>query len=143
MSPSRHGVIGPALSLAVVLLALWPGGSAALGDPTRPPTAEARAPTVRAAAVAAAASAPAAPPAPVLQSIQLRRGGEGSALVDGRLLRIGDRLGDAVVTAIDGDGLTLRGARGPERLPMWPAGRITRAPGALDAPSAVTTAGSR
>jgi MSHA biogenesis protein MshK len=143
MTPPHRRLIGPLLSLATVLLALWPGRGTALGDPTRPPLAEPRPATVRAAAPAAAASAPAAPPAPVLQSIQLRGGGEGSALVDGRLLRIGDRLGDATVTAIDVDGLTLRGARGLHRLPMWPAGRITRAPGALDAPSAVTTAGSR
>ena len=129
---------GAALSLAGVLLSLWPLDGRTQGDPTQPPPRPVR-------AAAAAASTPEVatppPPAPIVQSIQFRRGGDSSAIVDGQLLRIGDRLGEATVAAIDEQGLTLRGARGPQRLLLWPAYRITRA--VPEAPPAVTTAGGR
>jgi len=58
-------------------------------------------------------------PLPKLQSIQVLAGQGGSnALVDGRLVRVGDRLGEFNVTAIDRGGLTLLGPRGEQRLPL-------------------------
>ena len=38
--------------------------------------------------------------------------GSASALVDGRVMRVGDRVGEHTIVAIYGRGLTLRGARG-------------------------------
>ena len=88
-------------------------------DPTRPMgLADTEARPVRA---ARSASAPAAvqAPLPKLQSIQVLAGQGGSnALVDGRLVRVGDRLGEFNVTAIDRNGLTLLGPRGEQRLPL-------------------------
>jgi len=152
--PNLHPL--PALRLLLPLLLplllaatplLWPGPVSALGDPTRPSERAlprvAATPAAAAAAAAASAAAVAPVPPPVLQSIHLRRGGEASALVDGRLLRVGDKLGEATITAIDADGLTLRHARGTERLPMWPSGRLNSTSTPSNPPSAVSTAGSR
>jgi hypothetical protein len=111
------------------------GGPPALPDPTRPPLLEAapagaayglRRPLRLAAHRGAeAASAPAAVPAPVpvplVQSVRLSRQGAATALVDGRLLRVGDRLsgpwGERAITAIDEQGLLL-GAAAKDRAPL-------------------------
>jgi hypothetical protein len=93
-----------------------------VADPTRPMSAllgdgaEAR-PTKGAPRPAAAASAtPSA--APRLQSVQTAGPGRSKALLDGRLLHVGDRLGEQTVAAIDAQGITLSGPRGPQRLTL-------------------------
>lgn len=84
-------------------------------DPTRPPASALPEPAQRSTEAAARAPrAPATPAsAPQLQSIQLPRQGAPSALVDGRIVRIGERIGDQTVVSIDAQGVLLRGARGP------------------------------
>lgn len=116
----------------VLLLLLAAGGATAappagLADPTRPPV-------VTATPVAAASStAPkAAPVPPRLQSVQLGRGSEATALVDGRLLRVGDTLGEAKVVAIDLQGLQLMGPRGSERL--WLLAALMQRPSSPPSP---------
>ena len=129
-------------SMLALLLAPAPAAAAppaGLADPTRPPgAAQATGPAQRAAAPQAAAVDP-----PQLQSVQLGRGGETSALVDGRLLRVGDRLGEARVVAIDLQGLQLQGPRGAERLwlldALTPASPQPHRP----APPTVAVAGDR
>lgn len=87
-------------------------------DPTRPPaSAMASAPADPAdrnvdapARPPRAAAAPAS--APQLQSIQRSATGAANALVDGRLVRVGERIGDQTIVAIDTHGVHLRGARG-------------------------------
>ncbi len=90
-------------------------------DPTRPPASAmpsaAADPTERSGDAATRllrpalpASAPAAPPQ--VQSIQRSATGATNALVDGRLVRVGERIGDQTIVAIDAHGVQLRGARG-------------------------------
>ena len=87
-------------------------------DPTRPPASAAAAaaadPADRHADAAARLPRPAAAPAsaPQLQSIQRPATGAASALVDGRLMRVGERIGDQTIVAIDTHGVQLRNARG-------------------------------
>jgi MSHA biogenesis protein MshK len=111
-------------ALALACCATTSAQTAALADPMRPPGAAA--PAARAgtaprppASPASAASASAPPPAPLLQSVQL--GAVATALVDGRLVRIGDRVGGAQVIAIDIQGLQLQGPHGTERLRLLSA----------------------
>jgi MSHA biogenesis protein MshK len=130
-----------------LLLLLAAGATAAappagLADPTRPPGA------VAAPAAAASATPPKATAAPPrLQSVQLGRTGEATALVDGRLLRVGDAIGEAKVVAIDLHGLQLQGPRGRERLWLLAAlGRqrsSTPSPPPTPAPPTVAVAGDR
>jgi MSHA biogenesis protein MshK len=109
------------LTLLIMLLAVlaWncQAQPVALADPTRPAAA------LAAASVGPAASRPssgnvraASGVAPRLQSIQLRAGGQATALLDGRVVRIGTRIGERTVVNIDAQGMTLRGARGNEQL---------------------------
>ena len=107
-------------------------------DPTAPPPglgaaadAMARAPG-HAASGAHAASAPAAF-APRLESI--RSGGDrpATALVDGHMVRVGDRVGDAVVSAIDDQGVLLRSGKGAISL-------LALAPGIRKTPSGASDA---
>lgn len=132
---ARWLMCAPLLSalLSAVLWVLLSGGAAraALPDPTRPPAGMAPplpgpVPPVRmgivAPAEAAAASTRPARPAPAVaaavprvQALQLPRDtrtGSPSALIDGQLVRTGDRLGDATVQEIRPDGVWLRLARG-------------------------------
>ena len=110
------------ITLLIMLLAVlaWncQAQSAALADPTRPAlvalSSEAAVSRPSGAIVVAARAAPST--APRLQSIQLRAGGQASALLDGRVVRIGTRVGEQTVVNIDAQGMTLRGARGNEQL---------------------------
>ncbi|HJV69175.1 hypothetical protein [Ideonella sp.] len=95
--------------------------AAAWADPTRP--AGAPAADAGASAPRPARTASAAPPAtaPRLQSVQTGADGSASALVDGRIVSIGDTLGGSRIAAIDAEGLTLRDAKGrSERLNLIP-----------------------
>lgn len=133
------------LSLPLLLAPALAAGAppAGLADPTRPPVAVA-------APVALAPHLPrrAAPVPPRLQSVQLGRGGAAAtALVDGRLLRVGDALGEAKVVAIDLQGLQLLGPQGSERLWLLAAPELPAAsppsPPITPAPPTVAVAGDR
>lgn len=90
-----------------------------LPDPTRP--AAFAEPAASSAAPRRSDTAPAsAPAAPQLQSVQLAANGGSSALLDGRLVRVGTRVGEFTVVAIDEQGLWLRGARQERRLSLLP-----------------------
>lgn len=116
-------------------------------DPTRPPAAlsapgglaaaalphQANRDTARAIAAAQRAADPPPPPAPVLvQAVQLPTSGAALALVDGRLVKVGEQIDGRAVLAIDAQGLLVKGLRGPERLwllggaPKQAAGSITQ-----------------
>ena len=90
-----------------------------LPDPTRP-AAFAEPAASSAVARRSEATAVAAPAAPQLQSVQIVANGGSTALVDGRLVRVGGRVGELTVFAIDEQGLWLRGARQDQRLSLLP-----------------------
>ncbi len=115
--------------------ALAAGAEPVLVDPTRPPgAAVASAPAPR--AVASVAPVPAWPE---LRSLRLASRGESSALLDGQVVRVGERLGDATVVAIDADGVLLRRGHAEQRLLLLPAGSRTVA-SAPPRPAALITA---
>ncbi len=99
--------------LAGALLALAPGVFAqALVDPTRPPDA---APVPASAASAGAAR-------PQLQSVLIsnRPGGRRLAVIDGRSVRAGDKVGGAVVVSIGEASVVLRRGKTLETLRLYP-----------------------
>jgi hypothetical protein len=129
---ARLLMIAPLLSalLSALLWVLLSGGAAraALPDPTRPPPGLGASPSAaspmppRTAALTAEPAAyvrslrPAPPVVPPrVQGLQLHADaapGSATALIDGRLVRVGDRLGDATVQDIRSDGVWLRLPRG-------------------------------
>ena len=117
--PALSCVLLSGLSLAAGLAA-GPVAAQALADPTRPPALVAPPSTASVAPAAPrAASAPAPVMPPRVQSVQLARNGAASALVDDRLVAVGDKVRDRTVVAIDAQGVELRGAKGSvERLPL-------------------------
>lgn len=97
--------------LLPLLLCVAAQAQSPLADPTRPPPAlAASAP----ASGAKPASAP-APKDPELQALRLSRELPPLALIDEKLVRIGDRVGEASVIAIREDGVLLRVGRGPDQ----------------------------
>ena len=133
--PARGGaplgrllVNGLCLAALTPLAPAMPAHAAPLADPTRPaasalaPAAPAPARTGASAAASAPTTAAAVTPALRVQSVQVPREGRPSALVDGRLVMVGDRLGDREVVAIDTRGVQLRGPQGALRhLPLLDA----------------------
>jgi hypothetical protein len=113
-------------ALLFAQLALAGARTLAATDPTAPPpglAAEAGArPAVRAASAGARAASAATALALRVESVRIGGGQRASALVDGRLVQVGDRIGTAVVKDITGQGLTLRAADGSAR-------RLALAPG--------------
>jgi hypothetical protein len=81
------------------------------------------------AANAKPASAPVAPKAPELQALRLGKDLPPLALIDDKLVRIGDRVGEASVLAISEEGVLLRvGRSGPDQwLRLNPGVRKTSA----------------
>jgi MSHA biogenesis protein MshK len=96
--------------LAGALLALAPGAFAQLSDPTRPPDA---APVQGSAASAGAAR-------PQLQSVLISNRGRRLAVIDGRSVRAGDKVGGAVVVGIGEASVTLRRGKTLETLRLYP-----------------------
>ena len=151
---------------AAPLAARWVAAAAAaaaaiaqagpLADPTRPPAALATlqpqllansssgvgaAPALRSVAASAPTAAPATVPQSVsqsvLQSVQLPVHGTAVAMVDGRLVKVGDMVGRRMVLTIDSQGLVLRGDTGVERLWLL-AGSSKQAPGSIVTTHAVS-----
>ena len=100
-------------------LALLLSGARAepLADPTRPAGVAER-PTGSATRGASAGAAP--PLWPQLQSVQVGAPGGSSALLDGRVVRVGERIGEVTVVAIDAQGVLLRAARYEQRIALVP-----------------------
>jgi len=124
--------------LATAALACLAASAFAGNDPTAPPPGlDAMADgSARPAAHAASAARPASAPvvvAPHLESVRFGGDQPATALVDGRIVRVGDRVGDAVVVAIDDQGLSLRSGKGaPRRLPLAPGIHKTPSAGSDD-----------
>lgn len=58
--------------------------------------------------------------------------GRGVAVIGGRTVSVGDRVGQGVVSAIDTQGVTLRTSKGPRRLSLWnPSQQAQEAPAAV------------
>lgn len=87
-------------------------GHGQLADPTRPPAAlTAPAPDAPAAEAAAAG----------LQSVIMRKNGKPAALINGEVVELGDKLGEAKLVKITEDAVVLRGPQGEETLRLTPA----------------------
>ncbi|NVI83008.1 MSHA biogenesis protein MshK [Janthinobacterium sp. BJB401] len=108
----------PALSLALglTLNLAWPGAQAqALDDPTRPP----------AALWAPASTAPAVAARPQLQSVLIstQPGGRRLAVIDGQTVRVGSKVGGAVVTEIRDTAVLLRRGKSLETFKLYPSSK--------------------
>lgn len=137
---NMRGLLLCGLGGAGVLLGAWSQAAdvIVLSDPTRPPSAVLRAMSSKgsggqgaglsaasaapgASAPASGASAPAVRREPRLMSVRVGADHGSVALLDGRLVMVGDRVGDATVASIDDDGVVLRGPKGSQRLSLTPA----------------------
>ena len=96
--------------------AQWPGAQAqALDDPTRPP----------AALWAPASTVPVVAARPQLQSVLIstRPGGRRLAVIDGQMVRVGSKVGDAVVTEIHDTAVVLRRGKSLEIFKLYPSSK--------------------
>lgn len=103
----------PALMLA---MACASAAAQALPDPTRPP----------AALWAPADAAPAAPSRPQLQSVLIsnKPGGRRVAVIDGQVVRVGSKVGGAVVTEIRDTAVLLRRGKSQETFTLYPSSKL-------------------
>ena len=131
----RHSFLLLAATLLVLISRQPAAAELPLADPTRPAAPAAAAhPAARNGATSAAA-----PAWPQLQSVQVSAQGGSSALVDGRVVRVGERIGELTVAAIDAQGILLRGPRFEQRLALLPGVAKTASAQPLSRP-AVTVA---
>lgn len=109
------GMTGHPHAAQVMVVAVWlltgamPLSASDLADPTRPPAGFA----------AHTAEAPLSVSPPRVSSVLLM-GAKSHAIVDGRLVRVGDRLQAGRVDKIDETGVWLRTSAGPRRLELLP-----------------------
>ncbi|MEW6165501.1 MAG: MSHA biogenesis protein MshK [Pseudomonadota bacterium] len=102
------------LNASLILLAgLLPGpsGAQALADPTRPPAEVA--PAVESTGGAVAASG--------LQSVIMRKHGRPAALINGAVVELGGKVGEATLVTVGEDSVVLRGPEGEETMRLTPA----------------------
>ncbi len=100
-------------ALILPWLALPYSAQAQLSDPTRPPPA-----------LSAAASDPTGVPLMAntgLQSVILKKTGKPAALIDGVVVELGGKVGDARLVKVNEDSVVLRGPQGEETLRLMPA----------------------
>ena len=104
----------------VLLLSLaWPGAQAqALADPTRPP----------AALWAPANAAPAVAAQPQLQSVLIstKPGGRRVAVIDGQVVKVGSKVGDAVVTEIRDTAVLMRRGKSLQTFKLYPSSKTDK-----------------
>jgi MSHA biogenesis protein MshK len=101
------------LPLILLTLAGW-AQAQGLPDPTRPPA------IVGDGTGTAAAGQQAEPPPSGLQSIIRHEGGKAAAVINGRYVELGGRIGDATLTRINEDSVELRSASGRETMYLTP-----------------------
>jgi len=126
-----------------------PAQAQGLADPTRPPASLQSGADggivnkpAHAARPAAAASTTASAP-PLLQSVQIPSRGPANALIDSRLLQVGDSAGgEWRVAAIDAAGVLLKGGRGRELMLTLSSGVIRTSVSPLADAAPQATAGS-
>lgn len=113
VTPTLSIPLNLAGTLALALLAA-PLGAQTLSDPTQPPAALL--------SPARAGDAP-APVAAGLQSVLISRnaGGRKVAVINGQVVRVGERLGDAKVIGIGPDSVTLRRGKAVETMKLFPS----------------------
>jgi MSHA biogenesis protein MshK len=100
------------LAAAFLVASAWASiGHGQLADPTRPPVA----------LTAPAPDAPAAEAASGLQSVIMRKNGKPAALINGEVVELGGKLGEARLVKISEDAVVLRGPQGEETLRLTPA----------------------
>jgi hypothetical protein len=112
------------------LLVLAGSAHAQLVDPTRPP-----------ANIQAATSDPANAAiydSSGLQSVILRKGGKPAALINGSLVELGGKVGEARLIRINEDNVVLRGPQGDETLRLIPAAEKKVGAGGMKYPAAGT-----
>jgi hypothetical protein len=109
-----------------------------LADPTRPPGY-----AQGALASTHAASAAATPAWPQLRSVRISARGDSSALLDGRVVRVGEQLGDTNVVAIDAQGVRLRRGAVEQRVTLLPGAAKTIANGPSPVIRSAATAATR
>lgn len=116
---ARSAFLPAAASKAIVALACVAAmpiakvRAAELRDPTRPPPAMRASPAEPAAAASAA-------PAPQLQSILIGAGRKPSAIIDGRVVELGDTFDKMRLTRLTETHAVLTGAAGQARLELTP-----------------------
>ena len=98
----------------VILFVALPASAQALQDPTRPPPASLLLPPET-------AQAPSGPRQPTLQSVLVGPGsGREVAVIDGRIVRRGERVGRAILADIRADRVILREGRRTTELKLYP-----------------------
>ncbi|MDP3037239.1 MAG: hypothetical protein Q8N07_05860, partial [Rhodocyclaceae bacterium] len=90
----------------LALLALAGAAHAQLADPTRPPAALGLAAGDPAGAAVFESSG--------LQSVILRKGGKPAALINGSVVELGGKVGEAKLIRVNDDSVVLRGPQGDE-----------------------------
>jgi MSHA biogenesis protein MshK len=98
-----------AAGLVVLFLASLSALAEPLPDPTRPPPGWAESAPDMAATVSG----------PILQSVQISAAGR-TAIINGQLVRVGQKIGDARVIRISEDEVVLKGGTGMETLSLFP-----------------------
>ena len=117
MNAARQGVIAMALAMALAMVPGWGTCFAqALSDPMRPPAF--------AAPSASATGGPTSDGGSGLQSTLLSSGRR-IAMIDGKPMKVGDRIGAATIISIEPGAVTLREANKTRVLQMYPGVEIT------------------
>ncbi len=98
--------------MAALFLALAGAAHAQLTDPTRPPAALGGVGDPAGAAVFESSG---------LQSVILRKGGKPAALINGNIVELGGKVGEARLIRVNEDSVVLRGPQGDETLRLIPA----------------------
>lgn len=122
---AAHAIVLAGLLFAALLAGLPAGAQPlAIADPTQPAGAAVAAVALpglagtRGTRTAGEASAPAV--WPKLQSVQVGDNGSASAMIDGRIVQVGEAVGALKLVAVDAQGVLLRGARFEQRLALLP-----------------------
>ncbi len=106
-------LIAPVALIGCVLLAAVPARGQAVSDPTRPPAGIDS-------ATPAGVAAPSRPAKATLQSIIRRTQDRPAAIIDGELVVLGGRIGDARLVRVGEDSVDLATATGRETLQLTP-----------------------